>query len=50
VGVRVERVIHYSYSLPVAGDMPKAEQLPPSDECSVNMPNIFGRVSHLDFD
>jgi hypothetical protein len=50
VGVTVERVIHYSYTLRVAGDMPRAERLLTSEEYSVNMPNISGRVRHLDFD
>ena len=50
VGVRVERVIHYSYTLPVAGDMPRAEKLLTSEEYYVEMPDIFGRVRHLDFD
>ncbi len=50
VGVKVERVIHYSYTLPVAGDMPRAELLLTSEEYSVNMPNISSRVRHLDFD
>jgi hypothetical protein len=50
VGVRVERVIHYSYTLPVAGDMPRAERLLTSEEYSVNMPDISSRVRHLDFD
>jgi hypothetical protein len=50
VGVRVERVIHYSYTLPVAGDMPRAERLLTSEKYSVDMPKILSRVRHLDFD
>ena len=46
----VERVIHYSYTLPVAGEMPRAKRLLTSEEYSVDMPNIFARVRHLDFD
>ena len=50
VGIRVLRVAHYSYELPVAGSIEEARKLNTSEAYWLDMPNIRRQTLHFDFD